>query len=213
MWKAQEKLPKSASCPRAGKSSIHRTLLWQNWEGDPGVLVLCFHHHHPPPIPGTALKGAFVQLRAPQVGGHFIPPLPFPLGWDAFSQGPSLARRYATQACGSPQQRGPGDAGWGLTPSRDPFGMFVRGLARTQQNARSRVLLGTCWSPASGMEMQNQRVLCWCTHGTGCRVGMQVPGIGVSPQGCSIAAPLHCTAGLLLSVLLITNHGDKVGAV
>lgn len=120
MWKVQEKCVSSWSW-----EVLHpHTILWQNWEGDPGVLAL-----HPPwlPIPGTALKGAFVRLQAPQVGGRFIPP-PLPLGWDAFSQGLQLACRYGMRACGSPWQPGPGDAGWRLTQSWDTFGMFAWGL-------------------------------------------------------------------------------------
>lgn len=97
-------------------------------------------------VGAVALKGAFVQPSAPQVGGHLPPTPPKPcLGLGMlFPRG----RRY----CGSPRQRGPGDACWGLILLQDPLGVFLGGLkgqicrrpARTQQNARMYILLGTC---------------------------------------------------------------------
>lgn len=199
MWKAQEKLPKSASHPRGGKSSIRRPLLWQNWEADPGVLALSPRPAFPSLVWHS--KGLLSSSEPHRwVGASFPPSLTLGLGcfFPGAVVGPSLcdAGLWVASATGAWGCR------LGVNPITGPFWDVCPGAGDP-----------ACQGPARMMEMQNQRVPCWCTHGTGCRVGMQVPGIGVSPQGCSIAAPLHCTAGLLLSVLLITNHGDKVGAV
>lgn len=126
MWKAQEKLPKSASHPGAGKSPIPRPLPWQNWEGDPGVRAL-----HPPrlPIPSTMLKGAFVQLQAPQVGGRFIHTHPcFTPRLGCFFPGAAVSPSLCDAGLRVASATGAWGCGWGSTPSWDPFGMFAWGL-------------------------------------------------------------------------------------
>lgn len=203
MWKAQEKLPKNASHPRAGKSSVPRPLPWQNQEGDPAVLAL----HPPPPrlpIPVTALKGAFVRAPEPHRWVGASSPPPSPLGWDAFF--PRGRRRWPVAT-----RRGLagrlGNGGLGMKVGGQPhpgtlLGYLPQGLViplaagwHVPSKTRSRAF---CWVRAgprqAWWQCKNHCVPHWCVPGTGCRVGVQVPHIGVSPQGCSTAAPLRCTA-------------------
>lgn len=121
MWKAQEKLPKSASCPRAGKSSIHRTLLWQNWEGDPGVLVLCFHHHPPPPHPWYGTQRGFCPAPSPTGGWALHSPPSLPPGLGCFFPGAVVGPSLCNTGLRVASATGAWGCRLGVDPITGPF--------------------------------------------------------------------------------------------
>lgn len=186
------KFPRKCFSPRSWEILHPHTVLWGPRSPGPASPRL--------PIPGTALKGAFVWLQAPQVGGHFIPP-PLPLGWDAFSQGPQLACCYGMQACGSPWQRGPGDAGWRSTQSWDTFGMFAWALVillAMDRHVPSKTCSHTvCWVHDASWQAWWKCKIGACVAQS-VRSGCRYLASGFHPKVCSIAASLRCTARLLL---------------